>query len=164
MSDIVESEIKGTYVAVKYNPYSLTKLIEVAHEYNVPNVISLDDMHTTLIYSTKGADTVEVHDKINYIGIPNKFNIWESQNGSKCLVLILNCNALVERNTELMNKYDFVSDYPEYTPHITLSYDVGNWGNLEKLNEKIIKNKIYYMVVTTHEYVEDLNIGWKDDK
>lgn len=157
-------ENKGTYIAVKYNQYSILKLLEISNKFEVPNLLNLEDIHTTLIYSTKGADNVEVYHSINYVGIPKKLEIWKSSDGTPCLVLTLNSDAMVNRHKELMDTYGFTYDYDEYKPHITLSYDVTGWDKLEELNNHIVSNRIYFMLVTTNEYVEDLNIGWKDYK
>jgi 2'-5' RNA ligase len=158
----VSQEVKGTYVAVKYNPWCILKLISLAKEFEVPNILDEADYHTTLIYSTIYADNVEVLENIRYIGIPKEFEIWKSQSGKNCLVLKINSLPMVQRHDELMQRYGFNYGFPEYQPHITLSYDVGDWAGLEEINKVISLNKFYYMVVTTHEYTEDLQLDWAD--
>jgi 2'-5' RNA ligase len=158
----VTQAVSGTYVAVKYNPWCILKLIELAEEFEVPDILDEEDFHTTLIYSTVYAENVEVLDNIRYIGIPKGFEIWKSQSGKNCLVLTINSQSMVDRHLELMDKYKFNYGFPDYKPHITLSYDVGDWSKLSELNEYILKNKIYYMVVTSHEYTEDLQLDWAD--
>ncbi len=157
-------ENSGTYVAVKYNQYGVFKLLEVANKFKVPNVLKLDDVHTTLIYSSKGDNSVEVYPSINYIAIPKQLEIWKSSNGSSCLVLVLNSDAMVNRHKELMAKHDFVYDYNEYKPHVTISYNTEDWNELEEMNKYIIENRVYFMLLTTNEYAEELDIGWKDNK
>lgn len=154
------TESNGVYIAVKYNQYSAIKLKDVAEAYSVPNIIPLDKFHTTLIYSTKGADNVEVYDDIQYTVLPNKLEIWDSKSGEKCLVLKIDCKQLVDRNLELMNKYQFVSDYPEYKPHITLSYSIGDWNRIDEMQSYLNNNKIYNMLVTSGEYMEELETEW----
>lgn len=157
MTDLDEA---GIYIAVKYNQYSTIKIKEVAENYEVPNIIPLEEFHTTIIYSKKYAENVEVYDKIQYIAIPDKLDIWTSQSGKKCLVLLLNCKQLVDRNTELTEKYQFISDYDEYKCHLTISYDIGEWNKIEEMQLYLNNNKIYNMLVTTGEYWNELVDDW----
>ena len=143
-------ENSGTYVAVKYNQYSILKLLEVAHKFGVPNVLPLEKMHTTLIYSSKGDNSVEVYTNINYVGIPKQLESWKSSDGKNCLVLTLNSDAMINRHQELMAKHDFVYDYDEYKPHITISYNTEDWNNLEAMNDYIIKNRIIFFFSLSH--------------
>ena len=59
-----------------------------------------------------------------------------------------------------MDKYQFVSDYPEYTPHITLSYDIGDWNQMDEMQVHIDNNKIYNALVSLGEYSEELEKEW----
>ena len=155
-------ETGGLYIAVNYNPYSVNKIIEIAENYQVPNIIASDKFHTTLIYSTKGAENVEVYDNIQYVVLPNALDIWTSKSGEKCLVLKVDCKQLVDRNKELMSRYGFVSDYPEYIPHITISYAIGDWNRIDEMQSYLNSNKIYNMLLTTGEYMENLQTEWSD--
>lgn len=152
----------GCYIAVKYNSYSVKKIIEIAENYQVPNIIPSDKFHTTLIHSTKGAENVEIYSDAEYIVLPDKLDIWTSKSGEKCLVLKVYSKQLVDRNKELMDKYQFISDYDEYKPHITFSYDIGDWNGVEEVQSYLNNNKIYNMLLTTGEYQEELMIGWSD--
>ena len=150
----------GIYIAVKYNRFSVNKIKQLAEKYQVPNVIPLDKFHTTLIYSTKGAENVETFEDMEYVVLPNQLDIWTSKSGEKCLVLKVDCTQLVRRNKELMEKYQFVSDYPEYNPHITISYDIGDWSMITEMQSYLNNNKIYNMILTTGEYQEELKTEW----
>lgn len=153
-------EETGLYIAVKYNPYSVNKIKQIAENYQVPNIIPLDKFHTTLIYSTKGAENVEVYQDMEYVVLSDKLDIWTSKSGEKCLVLLVDCKQLVDRNLELMNKYQFVSDYPEYKPHVTISYSVDDWDKIDEMQSYLDNNKIYHMLLTSGEYMEKLQTEW----
>lgn len=162
MSDSLIEGINGTYIGIKYNPYSIKKLIDVASAYQVPNILEIDKIHTTLIYSRNSVDEVEVYSDMNYMAIPNKLEIWKSQSGKNCLVLTLDSIKIVNRHHELMNKYNFTYDYPEFKPHITISYNIGNWDNLNDMQKYITNNRIYILLVAKGEYIEDLKLDWSD--
>ena len=40
------------------------------------------------------------------------------------LVLLLDAPSLVDRHNQIMNDHKGSYDYPEYIPHVTISYDV----------------------------------------
>lgn len=150
----------GCYIAVKYNPFSVNKIKQIAEKYQVPNIIPLDKFHTTLIYSTKGAENVEVYEDTEYVVLADKLDIWQSKSGENCLVLKVDCKQLVDRNEELMDKYQFISDYDEYKPHVTLSYDIGDWDMIAEMQSYLNNNKIYNMLLTAGEYQEELKTEW----
>lgn len=155
-------EESGCYIAVKYNHYSFIKIKKLAEKYQVPNIIPLDKFHTTLIYSTTGVDDVEINYNIQYAVLPSKLEIWTYKSGENCLVLKVDCNKLVDRNLELMDKYQFVSGYPVYIPHITISYSVGDWNRIDEMQSYLNNNKIYNMLVTSGEYQEKLETEWSE--
>jgi hypothetical protein len=105
-------------------------------------------------------ENVEVNGNAQYVALPNKLDIWNSQSGKKCLVLELNCKQLVDRYKELTDTYGFTSDYPEYKCHITISYNIGDWDKIDEMQSYLNNNKIYYLLVSTGEYHENLVDDW----
>jgi 2'-5' RNA ligase len=59
-----------------------------------------------------------------------------------------------------MKKHDATYDFPEYKPHITLSYDIGD------LDEKNLPDIGKYVdeIGIDEEYGEDLDLNWAKNK
>ena len=75
-------------------------------------------------------------------------------------MLKLDSSDLRERHEFLMKEHKATYDFPEYIPHITLSYDIGDFDintlDIEDLDD------IDFQVI--EEYKEDLNLDWKNTK
>lgn len=130
---------KGVYVAVKYTEVSLNMLSDMVL-CKLDNPVSLDDIHTTIIYSTTG----DV-DKISFSGkeiIPifaccqvNGYEIWKSDYyNSHILVAILDTATLTRIHKTLMNSYPELSyTFSEYIPHITISKKINSDFDVSQL-------------------------------
>jgi len=68
------------------------------------------------------------------------------------LVLKVESDWLLKRHDYLMVVHDAIYDYPEYIPHITLSYDIGDMPQPEFPNG--IKPKLHLDI----EYAEELSL------
>lgn len=150
----------GTYAAVNFSKETTDAIKKYIEENNIPNGLSEDKMHTTVIYSRKYDPKFEAQGKIDppWIGKPTEFDVWktrpkDSGEGSNCLVLQFNCEELNKRHKELMDEYDFTYDFPEYKTHISFSYDIGSmdWKKLPKFTHKI---------EIVEEYGEDLDLDF----
>lgn len=146
---------KGTYAGVRFDNKTLDKIEYWLKENCIENAVPRDKLHSTLLYSRKYLpDYTPQGDLRNpMIGVPYAFDIWTSSSGKNCLVLKFICNALQLRHEYLMKIHNATFDYSEYTPHITLSYDIGIKKYFPVFNFPIIIN---------HEYHEDLNLNWAD--
>lgn len=141
----------GVYVAVKYgssNDLVLSRLLE-----KVPNPIPREEIHTTIIYSTIYDDVVV--EKYEAIVRPREYTIWNTKDGKRALVALLDDDMLKYRHDYLMTTYNLNYGYPEYIPHITLSYDIGD----ENLDLSTLPTNSY--LVASNEYKEDLIINWQ---
>ena len=143
----------GVYISVKPNKETETKLKEYQEKYlkEIKDIDINKKLHCTLIYSKK------IHQgqiKTN----ENKYNCsFKSFNkfgeDSDILVLELDSKDLVNRNNELVQDYDFISDFDEYSPHITLGYNCKNL-DISKLP------KIDFEIVLENEVVDNLDLDW----
>jgi len=115
----------GTFASLKLDEPSKDVISYLSELLEVHNPIHKDDYHTTLIYSRKPCpDAVEHHGKeIQLNGIIDNLIKWPSKSGTTCLVASVNSDELIKLNRHFTTKYGATSDYPEYKPHITLSYD-----------------------------------------
>lgn len=114
----------GTYA--KFVPDDITKkrISTVINMINVENSISESAMHVTLIYSTRPCPDVkliELPDTITAHG--HSFDLFENPDGTNCLVLKLHSEQLQELHATCRDTYRATHDFPEYNPHVTLSYD-----------------------------------------
>ena len=87
---------KGTYAGVKFSGKTTENIEHYLKENDVPNSVPADKLHTTLLYSRKYLPTFKSEGPLKsvIVGIPDKFDIWKSQDGKKCLVLLYKCNTL----------------------------------------------------------------------
>lgn len=151
---------KGTYAAVRLSKASTDALSEWANANNIPDVLASKKMHVTLLYSRKHcpnyvpagmidpAWSAKVKDKDVFLTRPT-----DGSPAKRCLVLKLDCLPLFNRHLELMNEHSAVYDFPLYTPHVSISYDIGDldiWSLTEFEGELEI----------IEEYGEDLDLNW----
>ena len=122
---------KGVYVSLKLVNGS-EDVFKKYIEDNVPELTPSPDPHLTLIYSKQKFDgEVKISD-YEVTGEVKGFSIF-GQNGDKVLVAEIESNDIKDRNKKLVDDYDFISDFDEYKPHITLAYDVPDDFNISVL-------------------------------
>lgn len=146
--EMLEKQNKGTYAGVRFSEDSVNKIMKIVK--GLPNPISKNDVHTTLLYSRKYLPNYEPLGDIKEIAKVNGFKIFHTQDDKRALVLTLDCTFLINRHNELMNEHKATYDFPEYIPHITLSYDIED-RQIEDINFKETLDII-------SEYKEDLNL------
>lgn len=125
---LAEKIITGVFVGVKLSEKSLDEIVDFIEEQKIPNPITRDEIHITLIYSKKEFSRDEWGDSglsINEMATPLQFAYFGQD--KNCLVMLLESQYLFKRNYEITKNYGAISDYPQYTPHITLSYDCPNF-------------------------------------
>jgi hypothetical protein len=141
----------GVYVACRLNEESNQKINKFIKDFKIPDFSdgakSNTEKHVTIIYST-------IYDyitpaKYSYFSYGNGFDIFDTKVGAKCLVLKLNCPSLLKRHKELMSSFNLNYSFERYVPHITLSYDIGNfeWNKIPNFSESLILQ---------NEFVEEL--------
>ena len=149
------SENKGTYVGLRVLPESAADLTKFVVNAGIPIEQSKFErrLHTTLIYSRKWADNVEVDPARVFDVTFRSYTFFTGQKGENVLVMLLESKELERRHTELMKKYNFSYDYPVFNPHITLHYNYPDRSVLGiPYYDKPIKLGL--------EYTEDLDLEW----
>jgi hypothetical protein len=158
-----QAETKGTYAAVNFSKETTDAIKEYIKENDIPNPLSADKMHTTLLYSRKYCPDYTPLGKIDppWKGTPTEFEVWKTRpkdgsEGSNCLVLLFKCEELNKRHQQLMNELDATYDFPDYKTHISLSYDIGDmdWKKLPDIKKYLSE------VVVVEEYGSDLDLDW----
>jgi len=93
------------------------------------------------------------------IARPLEFAVWKTNADSSvhtnCLVLKLSAPELVERHHELRRLYGGTHDYPTFEPHVTLSYDIGDF-DVSALSINDLPKGLALLV----EFQEDLDLNW----
>ena len=161
-----EKKHKGTYAGVHFDYETKKRIQKYMRDNKIPNPLPLHKLHNTLIYSRKYLPKFKAQGRLDkpWIGEIVEFDIFESQkddNGkkSKCLVLKFECAKCVDRHNEIMDEHGATFDYDEYTPHITLSYDIGDF-DVKALPDPAKEIGDLNIV---EEYQEDLNLDWAKD-
>jgi len=152
-AEMLENDKQPMYVAVRPDPTTITLLNSLASQYNVPNPLRPEKMHCTLIYSRTPTIIPQVQVHRIYKSTIEKFDIFNTRDGKRCLVAKLRSTDLQIRHNELMTELEASYDFPSYLPHITLSYDVGPDFDINPMNVKITQNPVYLM----SEYYEILD-------
>ena len=156
---------QGTYAGVNYSPKSVKAITDYIKEHDIPNPINPKKIHTTLLYSRKFLPNYKPQGKLTP---PLKatfdcFVVWKTtppdpnQEPWNCLVMKLKCPELVERHKKYMKEHQATYDYDEYSPHVTLSYNIGDLdvGHLPNFD---------VVLEIVEEYGEDLELDWAETK
>lgn len=149
---------KGTYAAVRFEDSA--EKIEYLKKIGIPNVN--EELHCTLLYSRKNCPNYEPMDMSDgefyeeAIAYPDHLKIFRTQDEKNCLVLVLRSGWIVKRHNDLMKEHKATYDFPEYIPHVTLSYDVGDF-DYKSIEDQLKKSDEFYKLVINEEYKEDLN-------
>ena len=149
----INEQEKGVYLAVKYTQSNAEDLMLYIKDNNIPSTLTKDDIHSTVIYSRKYADISTNEGEDLGSAEPLKFHIFETQEDKRALVILLKSEYLENRHKDLMKEYNLTYDFKEYLPHITLSYDIGDY-DISKLD---IKDLPKHLTINT-EYKEDLDL------
>lgn len=156
----------GTYGAVKYTEASCVVLEQLMKIWGIPNPLSAEKFHTTLIYSRKPIATSDYRSmdaeelkKLGWVFTPKAFELFPSSPETpekKVLVMTLVAPELIKLHDELINA-GAIHDFDDYIPHITLSYDVPAGFDVNFRRPGLVylqPEKIYF---------EPLNLNWKEE-
>ena len=164
LDDIMEKKEEakpGTYAGVRFDTDTIKRIKEFAKAYKIPERLPSDKLHSTLLYSKKHLPDYQAAGEYDnpLVGKPKSFDVWESQPDddgvkSNCLILQIDCPTLVARHKELMDEHDAEYDFDEFKPHVTLSYNIGDF-DVSTLDPKQIGD-----INIATEYQEELNVGW----
>lgn len=149
----------GTFVAVRFDEETVVKLFTFGMMNMVPNMINARDFHSTIVYSRKPLLNVPRQRDISpsWIAKPIGFDIFDTRASAdgivtKCLVLKLESADMLGRHNFLRRWEGASHGFPSYNPHITLSYDIGDY-DISKL--KAI-DTLLPQIVIVQEYCEEL--------
>jgi len=153
----------GTYASVHFNEDTINALNEYIENNNIPNPTNVKKIHSTLLYSRNYLPEYKPQGKLEpaWEGQFKHFSIFsanpKNSRGGLVLVMEYACPEQSKRFDELMNIYDATYDFDEYKPHITLSYDIGDFDH-----KKLPKFEKPLKIV--EEKSEDLNLNWEGEE
>jgi 2'-5' RNA ligase len=121
----VKNHASGTYMCANVSTKTQKDLAAWVAIHNIPNASDPKQYHTTIIYSRTSVP--EVKDYKVDLPLTGKITKWEIfKNGDKnCLVALVDCPELVEHHKAIRAQFGATHDYPDFKPHITISYDYG---------------------------------------
>ncbi len=115
--------MQGTYAKVVPDADTKEKIAKIVDLLNLDNPACIHDLHVTVVYSRQPCLAVnELNPSLPIMASGEKFDQFDNPDGSKCLVLRLKGSRLEELHN-MCRDLGAEHDYPEYNPHITLSYD-----------------------------------------
>lgn len=157
-NDTPKDNNKGVYCALELNTISKDAITDTVKQLDIPEAITSDEYHVTIAYSKKHFDPGYTSRKEDIIGTITDFTYFpnSAKPGYKALVLLLDCDEAVQLHDDTMDR-GASYDYPEYKPHITLSYDIADDYDFDF--EKFRDMKVYFNRI----YSEPLDIEWSDN-
>lgn len=154
-SDLFEKQEPGTYVGVRFSQDTIDDLVDFQKAHDIPKPLASDKFHTTLVYSRKKIEWDAQDDIADEDVTAKGWHIFEtrSEPPTRCLVLLLDSEYLQDRFNHAQC-LGATHDFPDYKPHITLSYDVGDDFDVDALP------KPDFEIVMSEEYAEPLHSNW----
>lgn len=138
----------GLYVGAKYSELTLDAIEQLQAELKVPNPVPREKIHSTIAYSRVNVPYVAASGSFE-VAKSGTLEIWKTDYGNT-LVLKLDSEYLTFRHN-YARALGATYDYPEYHPHITLSYNIGPMK---------YEGKRDIHIVLAHEYKEPLKLDW----
>lgn len=115
----------GTYVAYRMSQDSMDTLDNfVRDNLGLEERVSKNSYHITVIYSRTPVPQAETYSGPSVaIATATGYEVFETKDGGKCLVLRVSCPQAEALNKEL-GALGATSDYPDYKAHTTLAYNM----------------------------------------
>lgn len=147
----------GTYAGVKFHTSTNKMLHGLTSGYGMQSAVRPDRFHSTLLYSRTYLPDYRPWGEIfpSLRGKPTKVERWSMDStGVEGLVLLYDCEELILRHHRLMQLHSATFDFPSYIPHITLSYDIGDF-DIEQIQSAVQKLPD---IIIVEEYSEVLSL------
>lgn len=154
--DFIIESMDGTYVSVRFNKKSNKVLADLRNELAVPNPLQSNKFHSTVLFSRKPIDVPLGTTKIHaYMTNSLLLKEWKGNNGKTALVATYESKYLTDSHN-YFRALGGTHDFPDYTPHITLSYDIGD--NVGMYNGKVII--LNSSIIANKQIIEPLDLDW----
>lgn len=131
----------GTYVGASVLQPVLTQLKKYICQHKIPQTQedNFFGLHSTIIWSKKPCPLIMPDKKSEHHARATGLTVFCSDKKFR-LALLLYSPSLEKRHSMLMVDHEATHDFPIYTPHITIGYDIGSfsWWNLPPFPDTII--------------------------
>lgn len=114
---------EGLYGAVKFLSTTNSRLYHFAKEHDIPNPVKSEDYHTTFIYSRKSVPIKTLGKLPDPVEIKHSTFEWDLFGPSKNILVIKFESMFLHYRWKYAMDRGASYDFPEYIPHVTLSYD-----------------------------------------
>ncbi len=116
--------VAHNHVAVKAPDYLYQAFINVLKETPIRPVAG-DTLHVSIFTSKTPLTTFNPDKEKEYRITVGKAELWlDPYLGCTNLIVNVTSSDLISRHQEIENRYNGVSVYPHYTPHLTIAYDL----------------------------------------
>ncbi|ACL78364.1 hypothetical protein [Escherichia phage CLB_P2] len=146
-----EDFAQGLYVAAKFSELTLDALENLQRTLKVPNPVPREKFHSTICYSRVNVPYTVASGSFE-VASTGHLEVWK-HGDSPVLVLVLDSEYLKCRH-QYARTLGATHDFDDYTPHITLSYNVG---------PLTFSGDVQIPVVLDREYKEPLKLDWAED-
>lgn len=150
-----QKKSKGIFIGVRFSKDSKDQIMSLIEELGIENPIPKDDLHCTVIYTkTPIPELLDMDNELSphIFATVNKFELFKSEEGNDCLVLLLTSKELTAYHNQIIKDYNAKYTFDEYKPHITLSYNCTDKELVNVDPTKYIKN-----VEIISEYSKELD-------
>lgn len=150
----------GLFVGYRINRQARQGFFFFSEDHQIPNPVPQDELHVTLIGSpTFDPEFTPEGILERPIAISNLTpDVWTTKDGKKCLVMRFESRELQQEYEYVTRTYNLKSEYEEFLPHITLSYDLeGREIDKKELgNMQVIVNSYVPVFDLVEQYAEPL--------
>jgi 2'-5' RNA ligase len=147
---------EGVYVGLHFDQETRDKVKKFLDDNKIPNPIDVNKLHTTVLYSRKPVDNLQPMGQLDPAMCLKckELEVFPTQDGKRALVMRVENDQLVKRHNEFIGMGG-TSDYPEFKPHVTLSYDIGKDYDHSHLSVDELDS-----INAVEEYSEPLKLDW----
>ena len=119
--------MSGTLVGVKYSKLTQLKVAKWFELLKIPNPVDVATLHSTLAYSKETLAMPYGRRPVDWKArSKHYFSVFANRQseGKHALVLEIDCHEMITRHHYIRHAYNAPWDFPDFRPHVTLSYDV----------------------------------------
>jgi len=153
VKEFLTEEQKGTYAGIRFSWDTIKDLIWFIKTHKIPSTMGVDDFHSTLLFSRKHLPNYVPLGPIEEQAVFKGFDVWPNKDGENALVMEVESQWMTDRHQELMDAHGATYDFDEYKPHVTLSYNVGDF-------DITTLPRFAAFIQLRKEYMEDLDLSW----
>lgn len=152
-----EAPEDGTFAGLRFYNQDAQRLAQFALDNEIPNPEPAEKLHVTLLFSRTPVPDYEPWGllKKGMYATPLEARIFGDEEDDRALVIVLDSPDIVKRHKQLMSQHkEATYDHDEYIPHVTLSYNCGNF------DPKTLDVSSLSMLTLVEEYGDDIDPDW----